>query len=157
MPRRTTGNKNGTIQVLQNSSYESLVVSWLMRDGWQVFLPILDNGHQTDILISDGPKYYRIQVKTVDAETESLPVESRWKDSHVDYVVYFARNSNWGYVAPAFPEKKRPLNSPGHQRFQQIQNHFLKAFHAVEPVGSGSAPQANPSGNKVFPGAERGG
>jgi hypothetical protein len=132
MPRRTTGNKPGTVQVLQNSSYESLVVSWLMRDGWQVFLPILDNGHQTDMLISDGPNYYRIQVKTVDAATESVVVENRWKGNSLDCVVYFARNSNWGYVAPAFPEPKKPLDSPGHKRFQQTQNQFLKAFHAVD-------------------------
>ena len=134
MPRRATGNKPGTVQVLQNSSYESLVVSWLMRDGWQVFLPILDNGHQTDMLISDGPNYYRVQVKTVDSASESVVVENRWKDANVDCVVYFARNSNWGYVAPAFSESKRPLNAPGHKRFQQTQNQFLKAFHAVDLV-----------------------
>ena len=131
MPRRTTGNKTGTVMVLQNSSYESLVVSWLMRDGWQVFLPILDNAHQTDMLISDGPKYYRIQVKTVDAATEAVLVENRWKDSNLDCVVFFARNSNWGYVTPAFKEAKRPLNSPDHKRFQQTQGQFLKAFHAL--------------------------
>ena len=74
--------------VLQNSSFESLVVSWLMRDGWQVFIPILDNGHKTDLLISDGPKYYRIQVKTVDAATESVVVENRWPESNLDCVVY---------------------------------------------------------------------
>ena len=67
MPRRMTTTKDGTHQVLKNSSFESLVVSWLMQDGWQVFVPILDNGHKTDILISDGPNYHRIQVKTVEA------------------------------------------------------------------------------------------
>jgi len=55
-----TATKEGTHQVLKNSSFESLVVSWLMQDGWQVFIPILDNGHQTDILISDGPNYHRV-------------------------------------------------------------------------------------------------
>jgi hypothetical protein len=103
-----------------------------MRDGWQVFIPILDNGHQTDLLISDGPNYYRIQVKTVDAATESVVVENRWKLSRLDCVVFFARNSNWGYVTPAFAEARLPLNSAGHKRFQQTQNQFLRAFHSLE-------------------------
>lgn len=132
MPRRTTQTKTGTTMALQNTSFESLVVSWLMRDGWQVFLPILDNGHKTDILISDGPKYYRIQIKTVDAATESLVIENRWKDGNLDCVVFFARNSNWGYVTPAFEEAKKPLNSEGHKRFQQNQKQFLRAFHSID-------------------------
>ena len=105
MPRRLTHTKPGTAQVLKNSSFESLVISWLMQDGWQVFIPILDNAHQTDLLVSDGPHYYRVQVKTVDAKDETHVVENRWEDSNLDCVVCFARNSNWGYVMPAFPEK----------------------------------------------------
>ena len=60
MPRRQTKTKDRTHQALINCSFESRIVSWLMQDGWQVFTPVLDNGHQTDILISDGPNYYRI-------------------------------------------------------------------------------------------------
>lgn len=131
MPRRMTATKDGTHQVLKNSSYESVVVSWLMQDGWQVFTPILDNGHQTDILISDGPNYHRIQVKTVEASGDSHVVENRWKDSNVDVVVCFARNSNWGYIMPAFAQNKRKLNSEGHQKFNENKNDFLKAFHKV--------------------------
>ena len=131
MPRRMTATKNGTHQVLKNSSFESMVVSWLMQDGWQVFVPILDNGHQTDILISDGPNYHRIQVKTVEASGDDHVVENRWKNSNVDVVVFFARNSNWGYVTPAFSQNKRKLNSDGHQKFVQNKNDFLKAFHKL--------------------------
>ena len=131
MPRRMTATKNGTHQVLKNSSFESMVVSWLMQDGWQVFVPILDNGHQTDILISDGPNYHRIQVKTVEASGDDHVVENRWKNSNVDVVVFFARNSNWGYVTPAFSQNKRKLNSDGHQKFVQNKNEFLKAFHKL--------------------------
>lgn len=68
MPRRMTATKGGTHKALKNSSFESLVVSWLMQDGWQVFTPVLDNVHQTDILISDGPNYHRVQVKTVEVQ-----------------------------------------------------------------------------------------
>lgn len=131
MPRRMTATKNGTHQVLKNSSFESMVVSWLMQDGWQVFVPILDNGHQTDILISDGPNYHRIQVKTVEASGDDHVVENRWKNSNVDVVVFFARNSNWGYVTSAFSQNKRKLNSDGHQKFVQNKNEFLKAFHKL--------------------------
>ncbi len=131
MPRRQTQTKAGTAQVLRNSSFESLVVSWLMQDGWQVFIPVLDNAHQTDLLISDGPNYYRVQVKTVDASSESHVIENRWGDSGVDCVICFARNSNWGYVMPAFTQKRRKLKSEGHFRFQQTKTQFLKAFHAL--------------------------
>ena len=131
MPRRMTATKDGTHQVLKNSSFESLVVSWLMQDGWQVFTPILDNGHQTDILISDGPNYHRIQVKTVEASGEDHELENRWKESHVNVIVAFARNGNWGYVMPAFTQNKRKLNSEGHQKFVQSKKEFLKAFHKL--------------------------
>ncbi len=131
MPRRLTQTQSGTHQALINTSYESKVVSWLMQDGWQVFLPILDHGHQTDILISDGPNYFRIQVKTVEATGESHVVENRWKNSNVDVVIYFARNSNWGMIAPAFTEKKRRLNHPGHRKFEQNKKDFLREFHQL--------------------------
>jgi len=132
VPRRLTATKEGTHEVLKNYSFESLVVSWLMQDGWQVFIPVLDNGHQTDILISDGPNYHRIQVKTVEASSTDHVIESRWKDSNVDVLVVFARNGNWGYVMPAFTENKRKLNADGHQKFDRTKKKdFLKAFHKV--------------------------
>ena len=132
MPRRLTATKDGTHQVLKNTSYEMKVVGWLMQDGWQVFTPVLDNGHSTDILISDGPNYYRIQIKTVDAASEDLLVENKWKDSHVNVVVYFARNSNWGYVAPAFSDHSKKLNAEGHIKFADTKKEFLKAFHKID-------------------------
>ena len=126
-----TATKDGTHQVLKNSSFESLVVSWLMQDGWQVFTPVLDNGHQTDILISDGPNYHRIQVKTVEATGDNHELENRWKGSNVDVIVVFARNGNWGYVMPAFTQNRRKINSEGHQKFVQNKKEFLKAFHKL--------------------------
>lgn len=102
-----------------------------MQDGWQIFLPILDHGHQTDILISDGPNYYRIQVKTVEASCDDHVVHNRWEGSNVDVVVFFARNSNWGVIAPAFTEEKRPLNHEGHRKFEQNKKGFLREFHLL--------------------------
>ncbi len=132
MPRRLTATKDGTLQTLKNTSYEMKVVGWLMQDGWQVFTPVLDNGHSTDILISDGPNYHRIQIKTVDAASEDQWVDNKWKDSHVNVVVYFARNSNWGYVAPAFSTSRKKLNDEGHIKFEDNKKEFLKAFHKIE-------------------------
>lgn len=132
MPRRLTKTKSQTHQTMKNTSFESMVVSWLMQDGWQVFLPVLDHGHQTDILISDGPNYFRVQVKTVDASGDEHEVHSQWDNSNVDCVVFFARNSNWGYVTPAFTEKKRKLNHEGHRKFEQSKKGFLKSFHKLE-------------------------
>ena len=110
-----------------------MVISWLMYDGWQVFTPILDNGHQTDILISDGPNYYRIQIKTVEASGEDHIVDNKWEDSNVNYVIYFARNSTWGFIAPAFTDKKRALNHDEHLRFEaNSRTQFLKVLHTID-------------------------
>ena len=133
MPRRMTQTKSGTAQVLTNVSFESLVVSWLMRDSWQVFTPVLDNAHATDILISDGPHYYRLQVKTIDTtgkKEKDIEIENKWDKSHLDYIVWFARNTTWGYVTLAFSEKRRKLKTEGHLRFESRQT-FLKALHEL--------------------------
>ncbi len=67
MPRRLDAIPEGMKQALLNTAFENQVVTWLMQDGWQVFTPVLDHGHKTDVLISDGKRYFRIQIKTVDA------------------------------------------------------------------------------------------
>jgi len=132
MPTRKTITKQGTRNVLINSSFERNVACWLMHDGWEVYRPELDNGHKTDILISDGPNFYRLQVKTCEAKGENHRLENLWKDSHLDIVIAFARNSNWGYVLPAFKVNNRRLNYEGHERFQQTRKSFLNAFHRLE-------------------------
>ena len=66
-----------------------------MQDGWQVFSPVLDNGHQTDILISDGPNFHRLQVKTIDSSDEEAKIENRWKDSHVVFSRLSCLTSGW--------------------------------------------------------------
>lgn len=132
MPRRLTQTKMEAHQAMKNSSYESIVVSWLMQDGWQVFLPVLDHGHQTDILISDGPNFHRIQIKTVEASSDSHIVHNKWKNGYVDVVVYFTRNSNWGVIAPAFQEEQRVLNHESHRKFLHVKKEFLREFHLFE-------------------------
>ena len=131
MPRRLTQTKSQTHQVMKHTSYESQVLSWLLQDGWQIFTPVLDHGHQTDLLISDGPNYYRVQEKTVAAQSDAHIVHCAWHDSNVDVIIFFARNSNWGVVAPAFKEKTRPLNHETHRKFEQTKKDFLKQFHQI--------------------------
>ena len=131
MPKRKTKTKRETRQTLKNVSFESMVICWLMQDGWQVFTPVLDNGHQTDILISDGPNYYRVQIKTVLASGKNHTVSNSWEESDIDVVVFFARNSTWGYVMPAFTESRVKLNRKGHYRFKTTKKDFLKAFHEL--------------------------
>lgn len=133
MPTRKSKTAPKTHEVMKNTAFENIVKGWLMQDGWQVFSPELDHGHQTDVLISDGDSYYRIQVKTVAAGDKEHVVQRMWKDENpIDVVVYFVRNSNWGVVAPAFREKNRPLNHADHHRFRLDSfTEFKKAFHAV--------------------------
>lgn len=132
MPKRTTGLTDANARLHKNHSYEFLVATWLMQDGWQVFAPLLDAAHAVDLIASDGPKSYRLQIKSVASQDESSWVQNCWKDKHIDYVIYFAQRSNWGYICPAFATNRRKLDDPSHKRFQQNRNAFLAAFHACE-------------------------
>jgi len=132
MPRRSTVIKEETHRHLKNLAFENKVISWLMSDGWEVYGPVVDNGHKTDILISDGEHYYRIQIKTVEINSEdSQVVENKWGEKKIHVVVYFARNSNFGYVLEPFKGQTKKLNSKDHIRFDQNKNSFLKAFHQL--------------------------
>src|SRR4051812_30668644 len=118
MPRRTTQIKDGTAKRHTNHSFELLVATWLMQAGWQIFFPLLDDGHCTDMLVSDGPEYFRLQIKTLETQDESTEIQNRWKNKDIHYVIYFAKASNWGYICPSFDTNKKRLNDPSHKRFQ---------------------------------------
>ncbi len=133
MPRRLNPVPEGMKQTLLNTAFENQAVTWLMQDGWQVFTPVLDHGHKTDILISDGEQYIRIQIKTVDANNgKSQKVKNVWGDTKLDFIIYFARNGEWGYVVPAFSENQKTLNLPEHKMFLFKRKDFLTAFHTVD-------------------------
>ena len=131
MPRRTTAISEATSVKCRNHSFELLVATWLMQAGWQVFVPLLDDGHCTDLLISDGPRFFRLQIKTVESQDENLQLVNRWKGVKIDFVVCFAKNSNWGFVCPAFSTNQKRLNHPDHKRFLQSKGAFLAAFHTI--------------------------
>ncbi|MEZ9408551.1 hypothetical protein [Vibrio lentus] len=127
MPVKTLHTSSEAKKYYKSISYETLLASWLLQDGWEVFMPMIDHGMKTDVLVSDGNKFYRIQVKSVECFDENTVVTDQWQNTQIDYVIYFSRCSNWGYIAPPFKGKKR-VNHPEHVRFHQHPKNFLKAF-----------------------------
>ncbi|WP_167514254.1 hypothetical protein [Vibrio kanaloae] len=127
MPVKTLHTSSEAKKYYKSISYETLLASWLLQDGWEVFMPMIDHGMKTDVLVSDGNKFYRIQVKSVECFDENTVVTDQWQNTQVDYVIYFSRCSNWGYIAPPFKGKRR-VNHPDHVRFHQHPKNFLKAF-----------------------------
>lgn len=108
-------------------SYETMLASWLLQDGWDVFMPMIDHGLKTDVLISDGDYYYRIQVKSLESSDESTLVQDQWHGANIDYVVYFSRCASWGFIAKPF-KGKRAVNHREHIRFHQEPTNFAKSF-----------------------------
>lgn len=139
MPTKVANPTAEAVAVMTNCSFEVQCATWLMQDGWQVFTPLLDHGHKVDLLVSDGRFYFPIQVKAIESVSEHVEIHNKWKRSAVRLVIYFARNSNWGYVIPAFQTNRKWLDEAGGERFQQTKNSFLRAFHLV-PAAPPSTP-----------------
>jgi len=131
MPIKNAIQKKETLAAHKQLSYENLVTAWLMSDGWEVLIPAIDHGKKTDLVAADDDNYYRIQVKTISSNKESIWVENKWNGSKIDYVIYFSRIGDWGYIAPPFLERRKRLNAPGHRRFHLHHKHFLKAFRKI--------------------------
>ncbi len=108
-------------------SFETMLAGWLLQDGWDVFMPMIDHGLKTDVLISDGENYYRIQVKSLDSNDENTRVKDQWHGANIDYVVYFTRCGNWGFIASPFKGTRR-VNHQEHVRFHQHPKNFARAF-----------------------------
>jgi hypothetical protein len=134
MPKRINGLTQANARLHKNHSYELQVAAWLMNGGWQVFIPLLDAAHGVDLIASDGPNSYRLQIKSFESQEVDRHVQNEWKGKHIDFVIYFAQRSNWGYVCPAFPTSRKRLDDPTHKRFQQNQKEFLAAFHSCESI-----------------------
>ena len=131
MPVRIAEVEQTTLAAHKQLAFESLLAAWLLGDGWEVLIPIIDHGKKTDLVVSDDNRYYRIQVKSLHSSHENAIVENKWQKAKIDYVVYFSLNAEWGYITPAFSEDRRPLKSPGHYRFHKHPKNFLKAFSRI--------------------------
>lgn len=131
MPVRNAAIKETTLAAHKQLSFESLLAAWLLGDGWEVLIPAIDHGRKTDLVVADDNLYYRIQVKSIQSANEAVTVENKWQGAKIDYVVYFSVQGQWGYITPAFTERSRPLNSPGHIKFHKHPTNFLKAFQRI--------------------------
>jgi len=131
MPTKNAQRTIPAYQYYKNTSFETLAASWFTFDGWEVFVPMIDYDMKTDLLISDGKNFYRIQVKTIESCDENHIVENKWGNADINYVIYFSRNDNWGYIAKPFKERQKRLNSPEHIRFHQHHKPFIKAFEKI--------------------------
>jgi Holliday junction resolvase-like predicted endonuclease len=132
MPKRATRLSDANTRLHKNHSYELQVATWLMQGGWQVFTPLLDAAHAVDLIASDGPHSYRLQIKSIESQDEHHQVTNAWKGKHIDFVIYFAQRSNWGYVCPAFDTNLKRLDDSANKRFAQNAKSFLAAFHTCE-------------------------
>ena len=131
MPVKSTAPASSAIKHYKSISYETLAASWLLNDGWDVFMPLIDHGLKTDFVISDGQDFYRIQVKSLESNDENVLVDNKWGNAAIDYIIYFSRTSNWGYITLPFRQKRKRLNSLGHIRFHQHPKNFVKAFRLI--------------------------
>jgi hypothetical protein len=57
MPVRNSTPANQSLQHYKSLYYETLAASWLLSDGWDVFLPMIDHGLKTDFVISDDAAF----------------------------------------------------------------------------------------------------
>lgn len=131
MPIKNSLLKNTTLAAHKQLSYENLAAAWLLSDGWEVLIPAIDHGKKTDLVVADGNNYYRIQIKSINSDDESTMVKNKWKGVNIDYVIYFSRIGEWGYIAPAFNKNRVRLNDPAHIRFHSHPTNFLKAFKKI--------------------------
>lgn len=131
MPVKNIHFNERTLAAHKQLSFENLVTAWLLSDGWEVLIPAIDHGKKTDLVVADDSSYYRIQVKSIESSDEASIVENKWQGSKIDYVIYFTRNGEWGYITPAFHEPRKRLNSAGHIRFHKHPTNFLKAFKKI--------------------------
>jgi len=131
MPVKNQAPKNSAVKHYENISFETLAASWLLNDGWDVFQPMIDHGMKTDLLIADGTKHYRIQIKTLESNNEDVVVQNMWGDANIDFVIYFSKHDNWGYLAKPFKQRSKPLKSEDHIRFHKHPKPFAKAFESI--------------------------
>ncbi|MDP4530386.1 group I intron-associated PD-(D/E)XK endonuclease [Alkalimonas delamerensis] len=133
MPLKSSALASEHQRHYQSHSFEQYAAGLFMADGWEVFQPALDHGRKTDLVISDGDVFYRVQIKSLETTDESVLVKNLWKnsDTKIDYVIYFSQKGNWGYIIKPFAGKQRSLKCAGGVRFHKHPRHFAQAFAKI--------------------------
>lgn len=131
MPVKKSNRTAPANQFYKNISFETLTASWFTYDCWEVFTPMIDHDMKTDLLVSDGVNFYRVQIKTVESADESHVVENKWGDAKIDYIIYFSKSANWGFITKPFGQRKKRLNAQGNIRFHKHHESFLNAFNRI--------------------------
>jgi len=111
MPVKNAHRTDPALQHYKQVSFETLAASWFTFDGREVFAPIIDHDMKTDLLVSDGNNF--TGSKSIESHDESHVVENKWGDAKIDYVIYFSREDNWGYILKPFKQRTKRLNSAG--------------------------------------------
>ena len=139
MPIKKTTTKRATKEnqvTMLNLSWEHQLAAWLLRDGWEVFMPLTDVGQKTDIAISDGTRFYRIQVKTVISDTFSTKLKNSWggKDPLCDIVLIILKGCGQGICLDPLKNKSSEINlsTAIGERFKQDYKNFIAAFKSCE-------------------------
>ncbi len=128
MPKIVSSTTQAQLKNYISLSYELLAQAWFIKAGLVVEKITADFGDKTDLVVFDRRKSYRIQIKSITATTENILVKNQWAGADIDYVIYFNKLDEWGYIVPAFEEGQRRLNSRDHIRFHQHPKNFIKAF-----------------------------
>ena len=79
--RRNTPKYQSQHRHYQSHSFEQYAASLFMNDGWEVLVPALDHGRKTDLVISDGHVFYRVQVKSLQTTHDAVIVTNQWKNT----------------------------------------------------------------------------
>jgi hypothetical protein len=53
MPVKNAVLKQTTLAAHKQLSYEQLLSAWLLSDGWEVLIPVIDHGKKTDLVVAD--------------------------------------------------------------------------------------------------------
>lgn len=133
MPIKSSALRSEHHRQYTNISFEQYAARLFLADGWEVFNPVVDHGRKTDLLVSDGQIFYRIQVKSLETTDESVTVRNMWRtsDTKVDFVIYFSKPGNWGYIIKPFTSRLKRLNHADGVRFHQHEKSFAQAFAKI--------------------------
>lgn len=82
----------------------NFLAAWLLGDGWDVLIPAIDHGEKTALVVDDDSRYYRIQVKGLQSDSEDAVVENKWRSAKIDYVAYFQLPASGGTSLLHFPK-----------------------------------------------------